>query len=204
MLKKLLLGTVLLSTSLLSNAGIISIINGADMAGIEVTAFFGDGSQETQTWNATSLDAGAAISTDWSLSLSGETFGELVSPSVFKGLWTFTNLNRLDGVVGIEVNGTIADVYFDNIDSVEHTVGSGFGRPFAADSISVAASFTDVYSAPDLFGTMNINWLGGTSLEVGQMLNFLTDTDKVIVSEPATVLVFLTGLLALVNIRRKA
>lgn len=211
MLKKLLLGTVLLSTSLFSNAGIISIIDGADMAGIEVTAFFGDGSQETQTWNATSLDSGAAVSTDWSLSLSGETFGEEISPGVFNGLWVFTNLNRLDGVVGIEVNGAIADVYFDDLDSVEHTVGSGVGRPFAADSLSVGASFTDMYSAPDLFGTLNISWLGGTSLEEGQVLNFLTDTDKgtvttpppLPVSEPATALIFLSGLLALVNIRRK-
>lgn len=204
MLKKLLLGTVLLSTSLFSNAGIISIIDGADMAGIEVTAFFGDGSQETQTWAATSGTAGGVTGTDWSLSLNGETFGDVTPGGVIVGSWVLNNTGSSDGIIGLEIDGAIADIYFDDLDSVEYTAGSSFGRPFAADSINVAASFTDVYSAPDLFGTLNINWATGTFLDLGETLNFLTDTDKATVSEPATALVLLSGLLALVNIRRKS
>jgi len=205
MLKKLLLGTVLLSTSLFSQAGVISLIDGADMAGMEVTAYFANGTNDTQIWAATGSDSGAAASSEWSLSLSGETFGNVPSPGVFIGVWEFNNISNLSGVVGIEINAAAGDIYFDNIASVEHTVGSGFGREIVFDpdnAVNVTSAFSDVYSGPDLHGTLDINWNAGTSLELGETLQFFIDTDKVSVSEPATALVFLTGLLALVNIRR--
>lgn len=207
MFKKLLIGTALLSTSLMSHADFISPINGADMEGIQVTAFFDNGTQDTQTWAATSADAGAAISSDWSLSLSGETFGNLVSPGVFDGVWVFDN-NSTTGVVGIEIQASVADVYFDNVPIIEDTMGSGVGREFVADNVNnplVNATFSNPYStSTDLFGTLNIDWLTGSDLASGETLQFFIDTDKATVSEPATALVFLTGLLALVNTRRKA
>ncbi len=202
MLKKLLLGSALLSTSLFSQAGYISVIDGADMAGIEVTAYFGNGTSETQTWAATSADSGAAASSDWSLSLSGETFGNVLPSGAFDGVWVLDNLNRADGIIGLEINAAIADVFFDNVDTVEETAGSGVGRPFVADLPSVASSFSDMESAPDLFGTLNIDWTNGTNLELGQALNFFIDTDKKTVSEPTTWLVMLSGLVALLSSRR--
>lgn len=208
MLKKLLIGTVLLSTSLMSHAGFISQIDGADMAGIEVTAFFGNGTQDTQTWAATSIDAGAAGSADWSLSLSGETFGNVLPSGGFDGVWVFDNTSSTS-VVGIEIKASVADVYFDNVDTVVGTAGSDVGREFVADNVNnslVNAAFSDAYAgtSTDLFGTLNISFLSGFDLASGESLEFFIDTDKATVSEPATALVFLTGLLALVNIRRKA
>jgi hypothetical protein len=207
MLKKLLIGTVLLSTSLFSQAGIISVIDGADMEGMQVTAFFANGGSETQTWLATGADSGAATSVDWSLSLSGQTFGNLLPSGGFDGVWEFNNISLLDGIVGIQVQASVADIYFDIIDTTVETVSSNTGRSFIADNVNnslVSAAFTDVYSAPDLFGTMNINWNSGLNLAAGQTLQFFVDTDKTTVSEPATALVFLSGLLALVSLRRKA
>ncbi|XPF95071.1 hypothetical protein ACM9HF_03410 [Colwellia sp. RE-S-Sl-9] len=205
MLKKLIIGTTLLSTSLFSQAGIISVIDGADMAGIEVTATFGNGTTETLTWAVTGADSGGVSGASWSLSLSGDTFGDYDSvTNTFFGDWLLENTSEATGIVGLSVNGAIADIYFDDIDTVEHTPGSNAGRPFATASTDISASFSNVFSAPDLFGTMDIAWNAGTSLALGESLTFLTDTDKSVVSEPATALVFLSGLLALVNIRRKS
>ncbi|WP_077342121.1 hypothetical protein [Pseudocolwellia agarivorans] len=205
MLKKLIVGSVLLSTSLFSQAGIISNINGADMSGIQVTAMFGNGSSETLTWAATGATSGGVTGAGWSLSLTGDTFGDYNGASnMFVGDWVLSNDSLSIGIVGLEVNAGIAGVYFDDADSIEYTAGSNVGRPFASSSTDVSASFTNVFSAPDLFGTMNIDWKPTTFLDLGQKLTFLTDTDKSVVSEPATALVFLSGLLALVNIRRKS
>lgn len=212
MLKKLVIGTVLLATSLTSQAGFISLIDGADMAGIEVTAFFGDGSNETQTWGATGIDSGAATSSAWELSLAGKTFGNLVSgttPStfVFDGRWVLNNISRLDGIIGFEVNASIADVYFDTVFTTIETATSNVGRPFVADSVNAAnvtATMGNQLSLtqPDIFGTLNVDWLGGASLASGQEMSFFIDTDKK-VPEPATSLMFLSGLLAFVGLRRK-
>ncbi len=203
MLKKLLVGSVLLSASLASQAGIISVIDGADMAGIEVTASFADGSQELVTWSATDATSGSVVGSDWSLSLSGETFGDYDgSTNTLFGEWVLVN-NTASGLTNLLINAGIVDVYFDNEESIEYTAGSEVGRPFvSSDDAGTTASFTDVYSAPDLFGTLNIAW--DSSLAAGSSYSFLTDTDKAVVSEPATALVFLTGLLALVNYRRKS
>ncbi|WP_076418108.1 hypothetical protein [Colwellia sp. UCD-KL20] len=205
MLKKLIVGSVLLSTSLFSQAGIISNINGADMSGIQVTAMFGNGNSETLTWAATGATSGGVTGAGWSLSLTGDTFGDYDGAlNTFVGDWVLSNDSLSVGIVGLEVNAGVAGVYFDDADTIEYTAGSNVGRPFAADSLDVNASFSDIFSAPDLFGTMNIDWKPTTFLDLGQKLTFLTDTDKSVVSEPATALVFLSGLLALVNIRRKS
>ena len=204
MLKKLLIGSVLLSTSLFSQAGIISVIDGADMAGMQVTATFSDGSTDTQMWSATGIDSGAASAADWSLSLSGETFGDVVSPGTFIGAWTLENMSTAFGIVGLEIDGAIADIYFDIVDTTIETVGSGVGREFVADTSDVTASYSNLLSAPDLFGTLNIDWDAASMLSAGNAMQFFTDTDKTTVSEPVKSLMFLSGLVALVTLRRKA
>ena len=205
MFKKLLVGAALLSTSVASQAGIISAVSGADMAGIEVTALFGDGNTEQLTWAATGADSGGVTGTGWSLSLSGDSFGDYdSSTNTFYGEWTLENFSVASGITGLVVNAGIADIYFDDLEIDEHTPGSGPGRPFAAQDDNASAVFSDQFSAPDLFGTMTVSWATGTSLAAQSQTLFLTDTDKATVSEPATALVFLSGLLALVNFRRKS
>lgn len=204
MLKKWMLGMILLSTSLFTQATLInSDVSSADMAGIEITAFFGDGTQDTQVWSAFSSTLGGVSTSTWSLMLDGNTFGDFDgSTGTFYGLWTLSNLSVSDGIVGLTVNAGIADFYFDILPgTATSTPGSEAGRPFAANDSAAVASFSDVYSSPDLFGIMDIT---GFNLDVSEQLLFLTDTDRAEVPEPSTMFTFALGLIALTSLRKKS
>lgn len=205
MLKKWAIGIILLSTSLFTQAGLINDkITSVDMAGIQVTALFGDGSQDTQTWSALSSTLGGVSTNSWSLLLDGNTFGDFDgTTNTFYGLWTLSNLNVGSSIIGLTINAGIADIFFD-IESgpVGSTPGSDAGRPFVASDPSAVASFSNAYgSGSDLFGTMGID---GFSLDVSSELLFLTDTDKVEVPEPSTMFTFALGLIALTSLRKKS
>jgi hypothetical protein len=228
MLKKLTLGIALLSTSLFSQAGIINDITGADMAGIEVTAHFDGGVTDTQVWSAFSPTSGGVITNDWSLTLDGQTFGEYdnhndsdPTTGTFYGLWELTNLlvpsspsnnpiQNLD-LLGLTINSAVANIYFDIIEgsgspapgSGDYTPGSGAGMPFDSPDLGngVNAVFSNLYSAPDMFGTMEVT---GLNLAAGNSTVFLTDTDKVEVPEPSTLFTFALGLMALASLRKKS
>jgi len=204
MLKKWMLGMILLSTSLFTQATIInSDVNSIDMEGIAITAFFGDGTQDTQIWSALSSTLGGVSTSDWSLTLDGNTFGDFDSSTGdFYGLWTLSNLGVSDGIVGLTVNAGIADILFDIIPgTATSTPGSEAGRPFAANDNSAVATFSDVYSSPDLFGIMDIT---GFNLDVSEQLLFLTDTDSAEIPEPSTMFTFALGLIALTSLRKKS
>ena len=204
MLKKWMLGMILLSTSLFTQATLInSDVNSVDMEGIEITAFFGDGTQETQVWSALSSTLGGVSTSSWSLLLDGNTFGDYDSSTdTFYGDWILSNLSVANGIVGLTVNAGIADMFFDIIPgTATSTPGSEAGRPFAASDELAIATFTDEYSAPDLFGTMAIT---GFNLISGEQLVFLTDTDSAEVPEPSTMFTFALGLIALTSLRKKS
>ena len=205
MLKKWTLGVILLTTSLFSQAGIInSEVISPDMVGIEVTAFFGGnaGAQDTQIWSMFSSTLGGVSTSAWSLMLDGNTFGDFdSSTNTLYGEWVLNNVSVADGIIGLRINTGIIDVYFDILSDV-HTPGSEAGRPFAASDGSATAIFSDVYnSSPDLRGVMDVT---DFTLNVGETLVFLTDTDKVEVPEPATMFTFALGLIALTSLRKKS
>jgi len=205
MLKKWMLGMLLLSTSLTSNATIISAVTADMLAGMEVTVYFGDGSSDTQIWAATGVDSGAAGSSDWNLSLTGDTFGQ----STTVGVWYLDNLGNFDGIVGLDINASYANNYFDIVDSIIGTPDSSFGRPFYSNlGTDISHSFTGLYSAPDLYSTLEIEWEDENYLDVSEQLIFGTDTDMVRagidnkpVPEPGTLLLFATSVLALKRFR---
>lgn len=207
MLKKWILGTVLLSASAFTQADVItSVITGADMEGIEVTALFSNGSTDMQTWQATNATDGGVMTDLWSLSLEGTTFGEYDQDNdQLYGDWTLTNYNE-SGIVGLLVNGAPVGVLFDILEGTDNnTPGSEAGRPFVSSlGTDVTASFSDIYSSPDLFFTLGILWNEGASLGTDQSMVFLTDTDKVEVPEPSTLFVFAAGLIALARVNRKS
>jgi len=224
MLKKLLLGTVLLSTSLLSQAGYIKDITGADMSGLEVTATFANSDTETFSWSTLTTNLGSVVSgqgagvdniinhegfsggvfgTDWSLTQQGYTLANFDGPTIY-GAWSFTDNTTTNAITSLEINGVSAGIVFDTLfltDLSLDTNGSGQGRPFFAyaggsEYTDASATYTNNVEE-EIFSSLTIDLASpGTSF------NFIADTDKVSVSEPATALVFLTGLLALVNIRR--
>ena len=74
---------------------------GAMMDGMSVTAYFDDGSSETESWGTTGLVSGGVNGTGWSLSLTGDSF---------LSSWSFVNDDAgtlvrlvLDGSSGLTV-----------------------------------------------------------------------------------------------------
>ncbi len=207
MLKKWMLGLTLLVASLGSQAAIIDqTVQSVEMEGITVTAFFAGGTQETQVWSALSSTLGGVDNGAWSLKLDGDTFGEYddINDNIL-GLWTLENISVTDGIVGLSIDAGIAGFYFDILfGDVNSTPGSGTGRDFVSNDDTVTALFDDLFMAPDLYGMLNINWAANSSLAAGESFLFLTDTDKMSVSAPTTILTFALGLVALARLRKKS
>lgn len=220
MLKKWTLGMVLLTTSLCSQAGLITQpVDATDMAGIEVTATFSDGATQTQIWSALTATVGGVENDMWSLKIEGDTFGDFdKDTSTFYGLWTLVNKTADFGITGLTINAGLQGFYFDMLNGPSNafpngtigTPGSGPGREFAAspDDGILSATYDDQYSASyeDLWGKLNISWTQGNSLASNQSIGFLTDTDRATatVPEPATMFTFALGLIALVCVRKKS
>ena len=188
-----------------------SSITGADMAGIEVTAFFGGGS-ESALWAVTSAGpggpfgegfAGAASGTAWTLSQQGYSLGN-VDPQVgVLGLWTLTN-NTGFNITRLQIDALIANIVFDVIASPEVTPGSGPGRAFTPDPAYTGftnATYSNQLSLAynDLFGTLTIDF--GNGLAAGASLQFLADTDladtTTAIPAPGSLWLFALGLFAM-------
>ncbi len=187
-----------------------SSITGADMAGINVTAYFAGGGSETATWVTTSTDGsiafqegyvGGAFGTGWSLTQQGETFGQFGPGGQLLGVWTLDNGSG-NSLVRIAIDALMADIVFDNLFGAEGTVGSGPGRDFTSGPTNAPGSvvYSDLYSAPDLYGSLTLDW-GVTGFASGNTFQFMADTEMV--PEPATVLLFAAGLLGLAGTRAK-
>ena len=199
----LLLALVFFGSS--ANAAIVDIITGADMGGIEVTAFFDGGSSETVVWVTTGTDAsipggegfsGEAAGTGWTLAQQGFTLGNLETGSVL-GAWTLSNDSALD-IERVVIDALAGNIVFDAIglqtrDTNEYTPGSNVGRGFQSERgvafDALVASYGDVYSPPDLFGSLTIDFTAAnTVLGAGDSLRYVSDTDKIPVPAPLALL----------------
>lgn len=179
------------------------VVTGADMAGINVTAFYGGGS-DSATWGVTSAGpggpygegfSGAASGADWLLSQQGYTEGNFDPVGGVLGLWTLTN-NTGASIMSVQIDALIAGIVFDSIFGTEVTPGSSNGRAFLGDGTVVASAVYSNQLDPaynDLFGTMTISFANG--LDDGAAMQFLADTDSI--PEPSTFLLFAIGLLGL-------
>jgi len=225
MLKKLTLGIILLSTSLFSQAGIITDLTGADMAGIEVTAIFNDGrDSETITWafisdvlgttdtgniiadNIVNHDgfSGGVSGTGWSLTQSGYTLGEFIGGQAY-GLWNFEDTTGKISSLIIDVADT--GILFDTelmtaAELAQSTNDSKQGRGFlsAQDPTYVTGAYSE-HQYEELFNVLTL------TLKVpGTNIDFWADADKVEVPvpEPSTMFTFALGLMALISLRKKS
>ncbi|MBL4782717.1 MAG: hypothetical protein JKX92_10795 [Porticoccaceae bacterium] len=182
------------------------VVTGADMAGMEVTAFFGTGS-ESALWGVTSAGpggpfgegfSGAASGTGWDLSQQGFTEGNYDSGPGVLGAWTLTN-NTGFNITSLRIDALMAGIVFDVIFDSEVTPGSDIGRAFLPD-LDYAGSTSAVYSNQfsqgynDLFGSLTISF--GNGLLDGASMRFLADTDAVIPA-PGGLWLFAIGLVAM-------
>ena len=181
------------------------LVTGADMSGMQVTAYYSAGS-DSALWAVTSPGpggpfgegfAGAASGGGWSLSQQGYTFGNIARGVGVLGAWSLTN-NTGSSITSLRIDALMANIVFDILDDAEHTPGSGLGRAFLPEDISLGA--TTVYSnqlSPgfdDLFGTLTINFANGFA--DGASLRFLADTDAVVPS-PGSLWLFAIGFLGM-------
>lgn len=192
--------------------------NGSQMHGMLVTTCFVTGVCEEISWDGTAGSAsyGEARSSDWLLSVNGDTFN---NP------FTFETLNGDAAVTSISLNGRPGNTLFDVILSPALSPGSASGRPFAltgsnpdlanyilnvhyTDRLAVGGTFYG-----DLYTVMTIDFDGQA---FNGSFNFITDTDNndfdggspIIpvdprpVPLPGTLLLFAAGLFGLV-VRRQ-
>lgn len=196
---------LLLCASPASSLVLESVVTGADMSGMQVTAYSGAGS-DSALWAVTSSDpgepfgegfAGAASGIGWSLSQQGYTIGNYGSGVGALGAWTLTN-NTGSSITSLSIDALVANIVFDILEDAEHTTGSGVGRAFLPESDLFGA--TAVYSNQlssgfdDLFGRLTINFANGFA--DGASLRFLTDTDAVI-PLPGSLWLFVIGFLGM-------
>lgn len=125
--------------------------NGATMAGMTVRATFFNNDTfeefvETVAWVATGATSGGVVGTNWSLSVSSDTF---------TGSWSFT-INFVSGI------GQLTELYFDGapggvifdrtFGNADGTAGSELGRDFVVMSGAAGGDIHVTYSVPVSIG----------------------------------------------------
>lgn len=189
MKKVLLAGFFMFFACAKANASFVSVITADELDGVEVTVTFEDLTTAVATLTADGVESASVSSTDFALSIFGETFGEASA-----GIWSFANLSNL-GVVSIFIDAITAGIVFDPVEGGVAGPG-GAGRPFFADTAGVIGEFGAAVVAGELFGTLTIS-AGGALLP--PELQFVIDTDAVAaVPAPAMVglLIFVCGAFA--------
>ena len=189
------------------------VTTGAMMNGMSVTAYFKDGTFETEIWGATGLTAGGVFGTDWSLSLAADSF---------TSSWSFVNddagkLTRLvlDGSTGLTV--------FDKREPDYGTDGSFSGLDFRSNLAgdgSVIATYRNQVSVGgagrvgDLFQILDIDFSGLQTNGTHDSFTFVQDTDNdsrrdpdddlQSIPEPTMLALFGIGLIGVARAGRRA
>lgn len=167
------------------------------MTGMSVTANFVGGITETRSWAPTGADMGGVTGTNWSLSLSGDSFVNPSSPTgAGPGAWLF-NSTRTDTLLSLVLTGNTGYTLFDvdmydsmaTCDSYTPTgtgsmcsPGSERGSRFqSVDNLSPLVTYSDTVGIAgnpaigDLFHVMVIDF-GPNG--IGGNFSFNQDTDN--------------------------
>lgn len=184
-MKKFIFAGLLALFASQANAGFIQGVTGEDMAGMEVTATFADGSSETVTWAALTTGAGAATGLlPWAVMLDGDSFGQYdSSTNTLFGEFVISNFFDFD-MVSLSFNALVAGFVFDTEFFDASANGSGDGRELVSSNANVFAVYSNNYM-DELFGTMTLLSTSQVVVAAGSVESFLTDTDQVSEEVPA-------------------
>lgn len=184
---------------------------GETMEGMEITIDFFDGTSQTETvvWDGDTLGADGD---GWTLTLVD--FDE----STYYGTQWILDIDddQTDMIITeLTIDAYVGGVVFDIWDTPEGTPGSEYGAPFQLQAGSYGEESSELgdldvtYSNPvgiysndpvgDLYGSLTIEFDSGAGyFNSTDSLYFFADTDDIAgVPEPATMLLFGTGLAAL-------
>jgi hypothetical protein len=180
--------------------------NGDMMVGMEVTAFFFDGTSETLAWQALGPGQGGVVTSakGWTLRMSGDTFEDD---------WMLTASSDF-ALSGLSLFGAPGKTVFDRtFGGAVGTDGSALGLDFMVTGGTpgdITATYRDQFAltgfAPvgDLFVSLDIDFAQNFS---GRMM-YMADTDNAttipVVPAPGTLLLLGAGALALGFRKRKA
>jgi hypothetical protein len=200
--------------------------DGADMAGMSVTAFFSAGAPQTVPWVAGGPPgSGAATGANWSLGVTGDTFNASWTLQYMGGSGLLTGF-RIDGfAAGPGNTGVMFDrtfdamfgtpnsalgrdfevvnpVPFDVFVGYEGAVGVGGAAPVGDEFRWLNVRFVNFGGINDEFTTVPLAPAGldGDNLRV---LTFRQDTNNPIVPEPATAALMLVGAAAMLFVLRR-
>lgn len=176
---------------------------GAMMNGLEVTACFSTLGCQTRSWAASGPNSGGVAGTDWSVSLTGDSFDQP---------WQFTIGDSVGQLLTLLLDGSNSFTIFDRTEPSPGTDGSAQGRDW--DTALNGSTTIDVtYSNPtgigaaapvgDLFQMVLANF-GQTGPRTS--FTFFQDTDndsRFRVPEPSSLLLLGLGGLALAFARRR-
>ena len=182
--------------------------DGSMMNGMTVTAYLGDGTSQTATFNADggSESGSAIVSGGWGLWEAGNTY---VNDWTFMVYDTFAST-----ITRIVINAMLGDTVFDVSADAHRSPGSAFGKnthlyegtATYSNPVSVGGIFYG-----DLYGMLDITLT--TPLEGGDRFSFFSDTDNLLISgdigptvtetpEPSTIFLFATGIFGLIAARK--
>lgn len=188
---------------------------GWSMSGMSVTATFGNSNipAEVMTWSDLGSGVFGVSGNDWSLTTNA-------NGSTFSNIWTLDIANSSDlFITELTISGLGGNTVFDIVSSPEMTPGSAIGKPInVGDSTTlnlglVSAMYSNAVAingqAPlgDLYESLTISFGNPGGFGSRDTFKFQTDTDNVDtrldpVPEPATMLLFGTGIIGLAAFRR--
>ena len=204
------------------HAGFISIITGADMAGMNVTITYENNTTESLVWEVISVGngltdtigletaKGGVSGIGFTLFQQGNSLGNSddngtgdLTDDIYYGLWTLTNTSSLT-ITNLFIDALAGNIVFDAIFDIDASNGSDKGRPFMSLTGGFAAQYSNNFFEDELFGAMSVN----LDLLGGQELLYFADTDAVTssvpVNAPSTISIFMLSLFGFaMNARRK-
>jgi hypothetical protein len=207
--------TVFINSS--AYAGFISTVTGADMAGMNVTVTYDDGTSESLIWEVISVGngltdtvnletaSGGVTGSGFTLYQQGNSLGNVdtrgtadLDDDILYGLWTLTNTSSALTITNLFIDALAGNVVFDTLLDTGAANGSKTGSPFDTPTSGFEASYSNQF-VDELFGTMTVD----LSLADGDTLIYFADTDLISVSAPTTLSLFLLTIIGIAARRKK-